>query len=132
MNYGLKHGQALIIVGPEGSGKTLLARQIANQYGHFKEVDPHKVFTSYFGLGEAMAGNPKTLIMNVEGSLSVEIVNRLKELICSPEIAVDRRGQMPTIMQTPFFIFTVQSNDDKLVIDFLARRFEVIRTEKRG
>jgi ABC-type phosphonate transport system ATPase subunit len=59
MEYELKHGQALVITGPHGCGKTTLARKIAARHGTFAEIEAHELSTR-FGLGRALAEEPNT------------------------------------------------------------------------
>ena len=43
MEYAFKQGMALVIVGPQGCGKTTLARKIAEQHGTFVETNAYEL-----------------------------------------------------------------------------------------
>jgi energy-coupling factor transporter ATP-binding protein EcfA2 len=121
MEYELKHGQALIITGPQGCGKSTLARRIAEAHGSFSEIDAARLKENV-GLSEAMEGEPKTLI--VEGIPNMS-ATEIKALITSKTVRVNRKHQMPKVVETPNFIFC-SGDSDHLPLVAADRRFRVV------
>lgn len=121
MKHQLKHGQALVITGPQGSGKTSLAREIAAAHGAFAEIDATRLNTD-LGLAEAMQSAPKTLIVNGIPKMSAAAI---KELIASKTVRVNRKFQTPKEVATPNFIFC-SGHADPMPIGEGDRRFHVI------
>lgn len=62
-NIQLRAGVALLIVGPQGCGKTRLARKIAQQHGRFAEA-PAMALTDKEYLRDALQSKPRTLIVD--------------------------------------------------------------------
>lgn len=102
MEYELKRGQALVITGPQGSGKTTLARKIAGKVGAFIEVDAAQI-ENHFGLSDALAGKPAVLI--IDGFPTQHVLENIKSMITSDTARVNRKYQVPETIQTPYFIF---------------------------
>jgi energy-coupling factor transporter ATP-binding protein EcfA2 len=117
----LKQKKALVIVGPQGSGKSLLARKIAESLGTYAETC-FSVLSSPFDLGVLLMGKPATLILE-EFSHQRVIRNGLKNLITSDTMLMCRRGQMDTTVPTPNFIFC---SGDPLPMGVDDRRFHVV------
>lgn len=55
--------QALVIVGPQGSGKKLLAQQLAKKHAPYEEVDIERVLDEYLFHG-VLKSTPRTLIID--------------------------------------------------------------------
>ncbi len=122
----LERGKALVIVGPEGSGKSVLARSIAMHYGKFQEVELGVNFD--FQLRDALNGRVKTLI--IDGEPSDHDRALLKSLITSPatSIRVPFSKTVRTV-PTPHLIFCSGSTDWLGDSD---RRFTIVHADKQG
>lgn len=117
-------GQALVIVGPQGSGKSMMARAIASAYGRYSEVDINEIKTKR-GLDEVLFSEPATVI--VDGFFATSELGAwlsTKSVLASEKLAVKHYAATKEV-KTPNFIFC--TND----ADFLpdpsgTRRFSVI------
>lgn len=124
MEYELKHGQAMVITGPQGCGKSTLARKIAAQHGTFAEIDAHELGTR-FGLGYALDSEPDTLV--VEGFPSTEeTLAEIKAALTSSTVICHRKYKEPKAVKTPNFIFC-SGDENALHLDAQDRRFFVVR-----
>lgn len=122
--YKLKHGQAMVITGPQGWGKTTLARKIAAQHGTFAEIGVHELET-YFGLGNALASEPDTLV--VEGfPTNAETIAKIKSALACSTVICHWKHQEPKAMKTPNFIFC-SIDENPLHLDAQDRRFVIIK-----
>lgn len=103
MEYELKHGQALVITGPQGCGKSTLARKIAEKHGRFVEVEACQLET-HRGLDDLLASEPQTVI--VEGfPESEEARAMVKAMITGDTVKVERMYAEPKMVKAPNFIF---------------------------
>lgn len=109
MEYELKHGQALVIAGPQGCGKSILARKIAEKYGAFIETDAHQLETRR-GLNDLMASAPRTVICDGFPDKE-EMRMRLKALITAKTIKVEPKRGALKIVNAPNFIFCTGDAD---------------------
>ena len=123
MEYELKHGQAMVITGPQGCGKSTLARKIAGKHGRFVETDAHQLETRR-GLNELLASEPRTVIC--EGLPESEDTQAtLKALITGQTFKVDRKYGATKMVKAPNFIFCT-CDADPLTLMAADRRFHVV------
>lgn len=119
-----------VIAGPQGSGKTTLARQIADSErivppgAPFRKVEVGEWLDQTFrpGLDETT----RTVIFDHDGSpLTEDQAAQFKVVTGDDFVKVDRKGEEPIGIRTPHFIICT-SNPDAIPIDFSDRRFRLI------
>ena len=114
MDIELKRGKILVISGPQGSGKTILARKIAENYGAFRELDAVSLNDTR-ELDHAIASGVATIIFD-EAPCAKEIVARLKDIVTNPTVTVNRKYQEPVSVATPNFIICTSGDQHFLVV----------------
>lgn len=129
MEYELKHGEALVITGPQGCGKTSLARKIAENYGRFVEVDSHCLETPR-GLNDLLASEPSTVICDGFPK-STDAQTGLKALITSGTVKADRMYDSSKTVKAPNFIFCTD-DADLFPLGAADRRFRVVQLGARA
>jgi energy-coupling factor transporter ATP-binding protein EcfA2 len=103
----LENGRVLVLVGPQGSGKTRLARALAGREGPYREIDSLEIESPFQSWMDA---DIKTVI--VDGvARSHRAMHNLKTWISNPRMTVHRKYKEPESMPTPHFIFCTNASD---------------------
>lgn len=123
-NIALIRGEALVITGPKGCGKTTLAREIAKRHGTWELVYSVRP-EGPFDFSRYLINEPDTLIVECY-PLSEKLLDELKTMIASDTVICNLKCRPPTVRRTPKIIICV--DDDKpLHIDADDRRFRIVR-----
>jgi len=97
----LKNGRALVLHGPQGCGKTKLARELASAKGNYVQITGEELTAKF----------PSWLRPGITTVIVLELPPKrmgndwLKSLITSRWLTAERMGKPPEIVETPFFIF---------------------------
>lgn len=108
--FALRKGCATVIAGPEGSGKTTLARELAGAHGSFIETDA-RVLISPFHLGHALANKPATIIVD-EVPARLITTHETRRMIADERVVLHRKGRPEEVVATPQFIFCTRDADE--------------------
>jgi hypothetical protein len=120
----LTPGQALVIAGSRRSGKTALAREVAERAGTYSEIEGAD-FDTPFGLAHAMRSQPATLI--VEGlPETTRGYSLVKHAISNETFELNAKGEAPRQVRTPNLIFCT-GWADAVRVDAADRRFHVVK-----
>jgi energy-coupling factor transporter ATP-binding protein EcfA2 len=128
MNMFFNGKKALLIVGPEGSGKSILAGILAHSEGGHLTISAHEFMTNPFALGSSVE-DINTVI--VEGVIYKDIIadndvtDFVKHLISQNHMEVNQKNKPVRIVNTPNFIFTT-SDATCLYLPSHCRRFRTI------
>ncbi|WEN13689.1 DUF5906 domain-containing protein [Rhodanobacter sp. AS-Z3] len=99
------NAKATIITGPQGSGKNTRARAIAAALGPFTEISWSQLYEQ-FGL-ESL--HRKAVVIVDEVPAMEHCLSKIKGLISSPKITINRKVHAPLEIYTPSFIFCTSS-----------------------
>jgi Holliday junction resolvasome RuvABC ATP-dependent DNA helicase subunit len=124
MKHLFKDHAAIIITGPQGCGKSTLAKAIADSCGGSMTITEGMLMFSGFAALYSINDDVRTIIVD-EVTEKLINWNMLKSLICNKEIEVNRPHQETVIMPMPNFIFTT-GHLNPLNIKGHERRFLVI------
>lgn len=132
MSITLEQNIPTLIIGPQGSGKSLLARKVAEKYGHYVEADVSQLCTEREA-DELLHARATVVIVDGLPRTQVQFT-RVKALITAPfQLLSGRYGSEKRQVDTPHFIFCViPGDDDRALSRFLERRCNVIRLDERG
>ena len=126
MDVDFTPGKALIITGPQGCGKTLLAIEVAKRHGSFIEVDAHELDLKH-GVDGASESGHKTIICDGFPS-RMETLQRIKQMLTQPTVTINRKYQEPKAIKPPKFIFCTGSHEP-IPND---QRFAVVKLDRRA
>ena len=99
----IQRGRALVLAGPQGCGKTMLARKLAAEFGSFIE-DDQRVLQSDFALGRVLARRPDVVVVDVVNAGLLD-TRAAKSLVSSEWVTAHRVGKSEEIVPTPAFVF---------------------------
>jgi adenylate kinase family enzyme len=128
MNMFFNGKEALIIVGPEGSGKSILAGILAHSDGDHLNIDSHEFFNNPFALGSLRDNTQTVIVENViykDIIVDGDIRDFIKQLISQNHMEVNQRNKHPRIITSPNFIFTT-CDHTCLYLPTDCRRFRTI------
>lgn len=120
----LQKGQALVLVGEQGCGKSMMARDIAAQHGSFAEVDS-SIFADVFALGSVLAREVSTLIVD-EIPDKQETIAKIKAMVVSETILCHQKGLPEMDVKSPNFIFCTGDISPLKDLGADDRRFRVV------
>lgn len=102
-NMTITKGVALVLVGPQGCGKTTLAEHIAKKHGSFAHIESSVLDHDHL-LDAAISGEPNTLI--VDGLPSNESAYcRVKSMLTAKTVLIKSPHQEPRLAKAPNLIF---------------------------
>ena len=126
MNQSIPENQALVITGPQGAGKSVLAVEIAMKEGDFVEVFAHELDRNG-GLDSAIANSPKVIICDGFPTRA-ETLQRIKQMITEPTTRINVKYRTPATVNSPKFIFCTGDFDP--IPDSL--RFAVVKLRRQA
>lgn len=107
----LRPRQALILAGPQGCGKSTLAREIAATFGAFYECSFETIIYDRFAIGRILAHEPKALIIDGLPDYGARMP-MLMALIKQETILCDVRLMLPASRKCPqAVIFCAQTHE---------------------
>lgn len=125
----LTKGQALVLTGPQGCGKTRIAEEIACKAGAYQHVEAGQLANGRY-LNNVLANEYNTLI--VEGlPKRAETIFELVEMLACDTVAIKTPYKRMHQVKTPNFIFC-SGDKDALKLIKGSRRFRVVTVGDRS
>ena len=125
MKHLLESGKAILITGPEGSGKTIIARALAMACKSSWAVATEYEMKNPFDCGNILEVRPEVLVVD-----EVSDLEWAKNLITNDKIEIHRKGKNPEIINAPNFIF-VSGSVNPLKLDANNRRFITLEIDRQ-
>lgn len=105
----LKRGTALVITGPQGCGKSLLARELAEAHGAYAELDIGFI-GSRFEWSSVLRERPETIV--IEGHPTTKRQVQLLKLLLTSETLHVRGKNSEERFETPTPYVVITTNDE--------------------
>lgn len=117
----LERGCALVLRGPQGCGKSLLARQIAMRHGRYTALNPNDLTSAFT---DWLASEPDAVIVDEADMLCPRGVAAVKLLVTNGQAVLARKGHRPAMVRSPLVILCSQGMADW--INSAGPRFRVV------
>ena len=124
MDIHLNDYEVLAITGPQGCGKSTLARKMAEALGTFTVVD-NSFLNNYFQRGDILAQEFNTIVIE-EFVPTPESFILLKNLVSNNVLMAQRMGTEAIQVTAPINIILCTGSKDALKLPSDARRFFVL------
>lgn len=105
-----KKRKALVLAGPQGCGKTLLARQLAKDVGNYVEISVEEIIGKQSRFTPWLQDSPNVVIIN--GELKYGDLLRVTPLIVQNDLQCNCVGKEPKTVKAPIFIFCTTNVKD--------------------
>lgn len=126
MEAKIEKGRALVLVGPQGCGKTRLARELAAAEGPYREIDIDDLESRF---QRWMDTRIKTVIVDGFPTRRAAL-EQAERYVAADQIEVNRKMRPVEVMPAPNFIFC--TIDAEPLKHLKGRRFRVVHMGAAG